>query len=489
MRPRSAQTRLARRYFVLPLLFAAGVAALGCSGRPPAQSKETGPPKVTVATPLVHAVTAFTEMTGTLAAVKTADVRARVSGYVQEVLFHEGKEVKAGAKLIQIDPAPFKLALGVAKTSVKTATAQKEEAAATEARLAKGLKSGVVSQEEYDQAKAQVLVTQAAVEKAGKDVEQAELNLTYTTVEAPFAGRVDRIFVNEGNVVTGGTGQGTVLTRVVTLDPIYAYFTVDEQTVLDYLRRMVREGHVSTSPGHGPPVEIRLRDETGYRHKGHIDFASSELNPATGTLQIRGTFPNPSPPRLMLTGLFAFPVIALPSGDETSPPRLLRAGLFVRGRIPMNTAAEVTLIPDAAVVMDQAQRVVYVVGPGNRVVSKPVTLGPQSMGLRVVEGLLPTDRVIINGLARVQPDMEVDPQPGEIKPVPEQDTAAGPGGWGTPGKQQDQGQPNTSPTGPLPSGPNGNPEQGAQPGTGGNAAHAGNARGRPTNTAAPQKQK
>jgi len=221
---------------------------------------------------------------------------------------------------------------------VKTATAQKEEAAATEARLAKGLKSGVVSQEEYDQAKAQVLVTQAAVEKAGKDVEQAELNLTYTTVEAPFAGRVDRIFVNEGNVVTGGTGQGTVLTRVVTLDPIYAYFTVDEQTVLDYLRRMVREGHVSTSPGHGPPVEIRLRDETGYPHKGHIDFASSELNPATGTLQIRGTFPNPSPPRLMLTGLFAFPVIALPSGDETSPPRLLRAGLFVRGRIPMNTA-------------------------------------------------------------------------------------------------------------------------------------------------------
>jgi RND family efflux transporter MFP subunit len=420
----------ARRGLVLASLFAVGVAALGCSGRPPAQPKP-GPPQVTVATPLVHPVTEFTEMTGVLAAVKTADVRARVSGYVQKVLFEEGAEVKAKDKLIQIDPEPFRLALGAAETAVKSAEAQREQAAANAARAEKGYGAGVVSREEYDVAKAQVLVTKAAVEKAQKDVEQAKLNLSYTTVEAPFDGRVDRVFVDEGNLVTGGTGQGTVLTRVVTLDPIYAYFTVDEQTVLDYLRRMVREGRIP-SPGHGPPVEMRLRDETGYPHHGTIDFASSELNPATGTLQIRGTFPNPG------------------------PPRLLRPGLFVRGRIPMTTAAEATLIPDAAVVADQARWVVYVVGPGNRVVAKPVTLGPQSLGLRVVEGLAPTDRVIINGLARIQPDMEIDPQPGEIKPRPDEGNAAsGPGGGGTPAK--------------TPTGPAGNPGEGARPGVGGNA--------------------
>jgi RND family efflux transporter MFP subunit len=395
-----------------------------------------------VAAPLVRSVTEFTDLTGTLAPAKTADIRARVSGYVQKVLFKEGAEVKAGEKLFEIDPEPFRVALGLAETGVKSAEAQREQAVATEARAKKGLKAGVVSSEEYDQARATLLVAKANVEKAQKDVEQAKLNLSYTTVEAPFDGRLDRIYVNEGNVVTGGSGQGTVLTRIVTVDPIYAYFTVDEQTVLEYMRRVVSEGRTQPSSHGGVPVEIRLRDETGYPHKGTIDFASSELSPSTGTLQIRGTFDNPG------------------------PPRLLRPGLFVRGRIPMRTATDAMLIPDEAVVTDQAQRVVYVVGPGNRVVAKPVTLGPQAMGLRVVEGLAPTDRVIINGLARLQPDMEVDPQPGEIKPAPESNS-----------------QPGATPTA-----PNGNPGQGAQPGTGGNAQpRGGDPRGRAPGAAHPQK--
>lgn len=442
---------------VAPLLFVAGVAALGCNARPAGLPKDVGPPKVVVAQPLVKSVTEFTDLTGTLAPVKAADVRARVSGYVKAVPFHEGAEVKAGETLVQIDPEPFELAVGQAETAVKSATAQREQAAATDARVSKGLASGVVSREEYDQAKAQVLVTRANVEKAQKDVEQAQLNLRYATVVAPFDGRVDRMFVNEGNLVTGGNGQGTVLTRVVTVDPTYAYFTVDEHTVLEYLRRTAREGQVRTSQGGGVPVEIQLRDETGYPHKGTIEFASSELSPATGTLQIRGTFPNPG------------------------PPRLLRPGLFVRGRIPGATVPDAMLIPDDAVVSDQAQRVVYVVGPNNRVVAKPVRLGPLSVGLRVVEGLAPTDRVILTGLARVQPDMEIDPQPGEIKPLADENAAAGPGGWGTPGRQR------TSAAGASPTGPNGNPEQGARPGAGGNAAPGGDARGRPASVATPQK--
>jgi RND family efflux transporter MFP subunit len=367
-----------------------GLSLIGCQRARPQPS--AGPLKVTVAAPLVKTITEFTELTGTLAAVKTADVRARVSGYVLKVEFNEGTEVKEGATLVRIDPEPFRVALEVAKTQVKSAEAQREQAAATAARAKKGEKAGVVSAEEYDQAKAALLVAKASVEKAQDDVKQAKLNLDYTTVEAPFDGRVDRIFVNEGNVVTGGSGQGTVLTRVVTMDPMYAYFTVDEQTVLDYLRRKLREGRVPSSGKGHVPVEIALRDETGYPHQGQIDFASSELNPSTGTLQIRGVFPNPG------------------------PPRLLRPGLFVRGRIPGATIPQATLIPDEAIVTDQAQRVVYVVGPGNRVVSRPVTLGPMSLGLRIVEGLAPTDRVIINGLARIQPDMEIDPQPGVIQP-------------------------------------------------------------------------
>lgn len=383
-----------RRSFPL-LLLAVGLAALGCGQKPAAGPKDTGPPKVTVAQPLVQSVTEFTNLTGTLAAVKTADVRPRVSGYIQKVLFEEGAEVTADQPLIQIDPEPFAATVRQAEASLKSAEAQRELARATEARQARIRGTAAATEEEYEQARAQHLVAQANVMGSQAALEQAKLNLQYTTVKSPFAGRIDRIFVNEGNVVTGGTAAGTVLTRVVTVDPIFAFFTVDEQTVLNYIRRMIREGRVSNPKGSGVPVEIRLRDETGYPHRGTIDFASSELNPATGSLQIRGTFPNPG------------------------PPRLLRPGLFVRGRVPAATAINATLVPDEAVVTDQAQRVVYVVGPDNRVAARPVTLGPQWRSLRVVEGLSPDERVIIRGLARIQPDMLVEPVPGEIKPVEE----------------------------------------------------------------------
>jgi RND family efflux transporter MFP subunit len=375
------------------LLLAVGLAAVGCSPRPAAGPKDAGPPKVTVAKPVVQSVTEFTEFTGTLAAVKTADVRPRVSGYIQKVLFEEGAEVPADQPLFQIDPQPFEAALRQAEANLKSAEAQRELAVANEARMRAIRGSAAATEEQYEQARAQLLVARAGVQAAEAARETARLNLQYTGVKAPFAGRIDRIYVNEGNVVTGGTAQGTILTRVVTVDPVYAYFTVDEQSVINYMRRMIREGRVSSPKGSGVPVEIRLRDETGYPHKGTIDFASSELNPATGSLQLRGTFANPG------------------------PPRLLRPGFFVRGRIPASTAINAVLVPDEAVIADQAQRVVYVLGPDNRVVARPVTLGPQSNGLRVVEGLNPDEQVIIRGLARLQPDMVVDPVPGEIRPL------------------------------------------------------------------------
>jgi RND family efflux transporter MFP subunit len=423
-----------RRVLPVALLFV-GIGAIGCGARQPAQPKEIGPPKVTVAKPLIQSVTEFTELTGTLAAVKTADIRPRVSGYVQKVMFEEGAEVTEGQPLVQIDRAPFEAAVNQATANVRSAESQSQLAQASLARQARIRGMAATSEEEYEQARAQAAVAKANVQASNAALEQAKLNLEYTTVKAPFAGRIDRIFVNEGNVVTGGTGQGTILTRVVTVDPIYAYFTVDEQTVLDYLRRMVREGRVSSGPGNGPVVEVRLRDETGYPHKGTIDFASSELNPATGSLQIRGTLPNPG------------------------PPRLLRPGFFVRGRVPLNVAQNATLVPDEAVVTDQAQRVVYLLGPGNRVVSRQVTVGPLWHGLRVVEGVNPEDTVITRGLARIQPDIEVEPEPGEIRPVAD---------------SMEHGGART-----MSSGPSGHPGAGTSPGAGGHAVPESGDHGQP----------
>lgn len=376
-------------------LLLVGTVALGCNTSPPA-SPDPGPPIVTVAKPVVRPVTQFTDLTGTLAAVKTADVRPQVGGRIERVLFKDGSEVKAGDVLVKIDPTLYKADLSKAKADKANADAQLVKAKADEARFTPLRASGAVSQQELDQFIAARQVAEASVGSFLAAVERAAENLRYTDVTAPFDGRVDRIYVNEGNVVSasGTGGAGTVLTRIVTVDPVYAYFDVDERTVLDYMRRIAAKQFQSVNEKESP-VEIQLRNETGYPHKGALEFVSVQLNPATGSRQVRGRFPNP------------------PTGPGAV--RLLVPGLFVRGRIPLATAEHALLIPDAAVTTDQAKRVVYVVGPDNRVVAKPVVLGPLSDGLRVIaEGLTPDDTVIIRGLQRVQPGAQVEPQPGKI---------------------------------------------------------------------------
>ncbi len=438
-------------------LFVAGAAALGCTNRRAAPPPEAPPPAVTVAKPLVKTVEEFTDLTGTLAPTKTVDVRPRVSGFIKEVYvnrgpvppggdppqaalaavlghaivldsirFREGGEVVAGQRLFLIDPAPFAATLNKALADRQNAEAQLALARANYARLLKVKASA--SQEELETAAAQVQVQEANVAAAAAAAEQARLNLDYTTVEAPIAGRIDRVYVDEGNVVTGGTSQGTVLTTIVATDPIYAYFDVDEPTVLAYAR-MIKEGRFRSIREAEVLAEIQLRGETGYPHKGVLEFASNRLNPGTGSLQIRGRFPNPGFPRLMAPGM------------------------FVRGRIPLSTHLNAILIPDEAVTTDQAKKVVYTVveepdkaDPSKkvwRVAVKPVTLGPLSDGLRVVDsGLTPDDRVIIHGLLRVQPGAVVEPKPGEIKPTP------GPAASGS-GQSEEQKRPSGQPMGPA----------------------------------------
>jgi RND family efflux transporter MFP subunit len=390
----------------LALLFAAGAAALaGC-----AKSPQTGPtggelPKVTAGHPLVETITRFTDVTGTLAAVKTVDVRPQVSGYILSVNFKDGSEVKAGDVLVEIDPSLYKADVQKAQADLENARATHELAKTNVTRLSKARTAKAVSPEEYDQAVSQEKVAQANVGSAEAALARAEQNLAWTKVRSPIDGVVDRIYVNKGNLVTGGTGQATILTTIVSADPIYAYFDVDEPTVLFY-RRMIEEGKFKSAREAKVPVAIQLRGEKGYPHTGYIDFVSNRLNPATGSLQIRGVFPNP------------------PAGGGI---RALMPGLFVRGQIPM-PPVRAMLVPAVAITNDQAERAVYVVGTDKdkrRVAElRTVTLGAQTGSFQVITGGLSVgDLVIYKGLGRLQPgvpvDVTVEPIPYPDKPAPQ----------------------------------------------------------------------
>ena len=379
----------------LGLLAAAGCTQGGSPGGPPAKGA-LPPLKVTVATPVVKTVTKFTDVTGTLKAVERVEVRPQVSGYIDEVLFKDGAEVKRGDILIRIDPSLYKADLNKAEGELASAQAQERLSVLEEARFAKLRTTSAVSQDEYDQSKAKKEVNAANVQTATANVERAKKNLDWTDVRAKIDGVVDRILVTKGNLVSGGTAAPTLLTVLVSADPIYAYFDLDEQTVL-YYRDLIKAGKFTSVREKDVPIEFRLKDtdykvDEGYPFKGSLDFVSSELNPATGSLTIRATVANPKP-------------------HKFTP------GLFVRARLPGAKVEGAILVPDAAVFPDGAGKVVYTVTADDKIAKKVVTTGPLSEGLRVVvTGLTPTDRVVINGGQRVQDGVPVEVVPGQIKP-------------------------------------------------------------------------
>ena len=368
--------------------------AFGCH-RPTPPPPNTSPPEVTFAKPLAKKVTQYTDFTGQIQAPETVQLRARVSGYISKVNFTDGDEVKANTVLFEIDPVIYKAQLKQAQGDVENYEAQLKLAEADLKRETDLVRKGSASQLEYDQALAKRDGARGKLLTGQAQLEQAQQNLDWTKVTAPIAGKMDRTYLTAGNVAVGGTTQGTVLTTIVSVDPMYAYFHADEQTVL-YFLQLMREGRIAeAADGKGLPIEVRLQNETEFKHKGVLDFVSNKLDPNTGALQIRATLPNPGPNRYLIPGL------------------------FVRGRLPAGDPVESILIPDEAVLTDQGNKVVYVVGEGNRVVAKPVTLGPPAEGLRVVaRGLSKDDRVIVRGMMRVQPDAVVTPQPGEINPIP-----------------------------------------------------------------------
>ena len=357
---------------------------LGGCGRAPAPPAPP-PPAVTVAKPVARKIVEHSEYTGRLAAIQNVSVRPRVSGYITQIPFKEGSLVKKDDLLFVIDPRPYQAALDQAAGQLKQAQAQQELSDRDFTRAQSLQATKVSSKEEFDQAATSKNQSSAQVATAQATVNGANLNLEFTQIKSPIDGRISRQDVTVGNLVTSDT---TVLTNIVSVDPIYAYADVDERAVLNY-QKLIHEGKVKSARESSVAVAIALAGENGFPHQGVIDFIDNQINAATGTLAVRGMFPN---------------------ADGNLLP-----GMFVRMQIPTSGEIDALLISDRAVGSDQGQKFVYVVS-GDKAERRPVTLGPVIDGLRVVtQGLQPQDEVIIVGLMKVMPGSPVKPEQGSME--------------------------------------------------------------------------
>ena len=357
---------------------------LGGCDRKPAGAGQPPPPQVSVAQVLEKRVKDWDEFTGRLQAVETVEIRPRVSGYIDKVAFTEGSQVKRGALLFVIDPRPYQAEYDKAAADVKRFKTALDLGKIELARVQKLMESGAVSQEELDERKSNVAQAQANVAGAQAALEAAALNLNFTRVTSPIDGRVSRAEVTRGNLVTGGANGGTLLSSVVSMNPIYLYFDADEQSYLRY-SQMARSGQRPSSRDNSNPVQVGLANEEGFPHAGTMDFVDNQLNPQTGTIRARAVLQN--------------------KDGQFTP------GLFARVQLLGSGEYAAILIEDRAVNTDQNQKYVLLLGPNNVIEYRKVKLGRVIDGLRVVrEGLKAGDVVVVNGAQRVHPGVTVTPQ-------------------------------------------------------------------------------
>jgi RND family efflux transporter MFP subunit len=346
------------------------------------------PPTVTVSAPLQRDVAASTTFTGQFSAVNHVEIRAQVSGYLSEIHFTDGQIVQQGDLLFVIDPRPYEIQLQQAMAQQQTAAAQLDLANKQLARNTELRRSDVVSADVLDQRVQQQRAAQAALEQAKAAIRAAQLNLEFSRVTAPISGRISEHRVSVGSLINGGpsAGASTLLTTIVSLDPIHLDFDMSEADYLRY-QRFLQSQHAD---GDGDrAVNVSLSDEKGWPRHGVLDFVDNELDRSSGTIHARATLANPD--------LFIAP------------------GQFARLRLPMSAPRPVLLLPDAALTTDQSRKIVMTVAAGGTVVPKPVEIGALSDGLRVVTGgLTADDQVVINGLMRARPGAKVTPQPGTI---------------------------------------------------------------------------
>jgi multidrug efflux system membrane fusion protein len=361
---------------------AVAIAFLLAACSPPAPQAPP-PPAVTAAPAIGRTVNEWDEFTGRIEAVGYVEVRPRVSGFIEKVTFTEGREVREGEVLFIIDQREYKDALDRAEAELARAKTQAALAKSESERAEPLVAENAISREEYDARVSSSAQANAAIQAAEAALRTAKLDLGWTRVRAPISGRVSRAEVTAGNVVQGGAPEPTLLTTIVSVDPVYVYFESDEQAYLRY-NQLARDGTRKSSRTTKTPVRMELADETGFPHTGYVDFVDNHLNPNTGTIRARAVFSNKD--RIFTPGLFA-------------RVQLLGSGKF-----------DAVLVQDGAIGTDQDRKFVYVLKPDSTVEYRPVELGRIVDGLRIIsKGLVTGDEVVINGLQRIRPGMKVMP--------------------------------------------------------------------------------
>ena len=381
-------------YQVVAILAGLGSLTAGCGPR--RQMPQVEPPTVTVAPAIDREVVDFDTYTGHVEAISSVDVYAQVSGYLEKVEFTDGAMVKEGEVLFEIDKRTYQAEYDTAVARKALVEAQDKLAKTTLARDQKLVDKGAISQEAFDQAVASADEAAAQIQSATAQIAAAKVNLDYCTISSPIDGRIDRTFVTKGNLVQSGIGSPTLLTTIVSVDPVYVYFDIDELALLKYMEQNddgSKKGDDSTLRERKIPVEISLSDGTVYPHLGVIDFGSNQLAAGTGTLSIRAIVPNPE--------------------------GMLRPGMFTRVRVAAGPPYQAVLAPQGAIGADQNMRFVYVLNDKNEAERQTVTLGTKQGELQVLKtGLKEGQKVIINGTVLVRVGKPVKAEEGTMPEPP-----------------------------------------------------------------------
>lgn len=380
-----------RRYRSSALLLLAILVPSGCE-KPSPKVLPPKPTVVSVKKPVSDYVTDFEEFTGRTQAVYDIKIMARVTGYLDKVYFKDGAEVKEGDLLFEIDPRPYKAELARTEATVAQGDAHLKRLEADFRRASSLLARNGISREEYDKITGDRAEAEAAVGIAAASRDLAKLNEEFTRIKSPITGRLSRRMVDPGNLAKS---DETILTTIVSLDPLYVYFDVDERTMLE-LRRLIREGKMPSRDVAEVKIEAGLADEVDlegnqiFPHEGAINFSDNKVESGTGTLSVRASIANPR--------------------TEASTSRMLSPGLFLRVRLPIGSPHMSILVPEQAIGTDQGRKFLYTVNDKDTVVYHAVKVGKLDRGLRViVEGISANDRIIVSGLQRVRPGSKVEP--------------------------------------------------------------------------------
>lgn len=385
---RLSSGKISVSYKEITMLLLVVLGSIYLAGCEPSKGQNNTAPSllaVPVANPVHQKITEWEEYMGRFHAMERVEVRARVNGYIEEIKFKDGELVEKGDILFIIDQRPFQIDLKQAEAQLEQAKAEEKQAESAFDRVRSLRESKAISQEEYEQREQALFVAKARVEAARANVNQAQLNLEFTVVRAPISGKVSEDYVNVGNLISGGNAQATLLTTIVSIDPIYFYFEGSESDLLT-----ISKNGNDGSGKYSNEVLAKLLDEEGYAHKGHIDFVDNEIDRGTGTFKGRAIFPNPD--------------------------HVIESGMFANAKVENGGEHEAIMIPDASIATDQSRKIVFVLGDSNKVVAKPVELGPlHDKELRIVRsGISPNDRIIVGNIQKIRPGMKVEPEQKDL---------------------------------------------------------------------------